>query len=895
MKFKNKHKNHNSDDDFEDYIEDTKKWFEQVPVVPEKFPPATEQLIIELKEEAKKCLESETANYKIKNAKTNSNYQWMKSVMTKGTVSDKIASHTVMIQNDPVHNLELLRSFVGMVKVGKKKECIGVMDALTDLFLEDLLLPNRKLQAFHQKPLTLLNNLSSGNAVSRRKILSVWYFEDQLKEIYDTYIEALNTAAHDSVDNNKEKAITGLFKLLSGNPEQEKKLLAFLVNKLGDPSQKVASKTIYCLGQLIRKHPNMQGVILNEVEKLLFRSNVSTKAQYYSLCYLSQFYLSHEEHEVAKRLINVYFGFFKACVKKGEIDSRMMSALLIGVNRAYPYAKLEEKVISEHLDTIYKIVHLANFNVSLQALCLLYQVSDFTNNVADRYYSALYRKLLDPKIIATSHQAMLLNLIYKSLLKDTEQNRVKAIIKRLLQLCLHLNTSFTCGILYLISQLLNKKKGLLSTIQKATLSVLDEDDDGEEKYNDVKVDAEIEVKDEILSDVENEHINIKKNVSNEKEEIFDLNASVEIVDCKDPEIKTETDEEGSKKSRGWYHLNMNVKKEKNTSEYNPLVRNPLFAGAEHAAFVELHYLRQHFHPTVSLYAMNILNGQLIKYQGDPLKDFTLVRFLDRFVFKNPKQTDEFQSGSHPTFGKRKFYRPKGVKSLSVTSSEYLRTREDNIPVDEKFLHMYLQKKYSNRSLKDEDESDVDSVASDEFEEMLEKMTGTQKEDMDFMEDIGDRLKKNKSKARNEDADDESADEDDSEEELMDEDDEDIEDDENDDLMEEGDEDLLKDLDDDDDEEIMFSDDELKDKTKKNSKKNKKNESVFAPAEEFAELLEDEGSSYGKPGSSNTLSNNDKSHKKQMMWEMKRNNNWSTGKKRKRNNPNKNNKNKRFKK
>lgn len=51
----------------------------------------------------------------------------MKTVMSKGTVSDKIASHTVMIQNDPVHNLELLRNFVGMVKVSKKKECVGVM------------------------------------------------------------------------------------------------------------------------------------------------------------------------------------------------------------------------------------------------------------------------------------------------------------------------------------------------------------------------------------------------------------------------------------------------------------------------------------------------------------------------------------------------------------------------------------------------------------------------------------------------------------------------------------------------------------------------------------------------------------------------------------------------
>ena len=93
-------------------------------------------------------------------------------------------------------------------------------------------------------------------------------------------------------------------------------LLMYLVNKLGDPSQKVASKAIYSLGQLLFKHPNMQGVVLSEVEKLLFRSNISSKAQYYGLCFLSQFYLSHETSEVARRLMEVYFSFFKACVKK---------------------------------------------------------------------------------------------------------------------------------------------------------------------------------------------------------------------------------------------------------------------------------------------------------------------------------------------------------------------------------------------------------------------------------------------------------------------------------------------------------------------------------------------------------------------------------------------------
>jgi ribosome biogenesis protein MAK21 len=48
-------------------------------------------------------------------------------------------------------------------------------------------------------------------------------------------------------------------------------LLRNLVNKLGDPSQKVASKAIYSLIQLLQVHPNMKFVVMEETEKLLFR------------------------------------------------------------------------------------------------------------------------------------------------------------------------------------------------------------------------------------------------------------------------------------------------------------------------------------------------------------------------------------------------------------------------------------------------------------------------------------------------------------------------------------------------------------------------------------------------------------------------------------------------
>lgn len=69
------------------------------------------------------------------------------------------------------------------------------------------------------------------------------------------------------------------------------------------------------------------------------------------------------------------YSFRKFIFVQGEVDSRLMSALLMGVNRAYPFAKLEINKLSEHIGTMYKLVHIGNFSVSLQALCLLHQIA----------------------------------------------------------------------------------------------------------------------------------------------------------------------------------------------------------------------------------------------------------------------------------------------------------------------------------------------------------------------------------------------------------------------------------------------------------------------------------------------------------------------------------------
>lgn len=74
------------------------------------------------------------------------------------------------------------------------------------------------------------------------------------------------------------------------------------------------------------------------------------------------------------------------------------------------------------------------------------------------------RKLLDPGLLACSRQAMFLNLVYKALKADVALRRVKAFVKRLLQVACGHMPPFICGALYLVSEILKAKPALRSQL-----------------------------------------------------------------------------------------------------------------------------------------------------------------------------------------------------------------------------------------------------------------------------------------------------------------------------------------------------------------------------------------------------------------------------------------------
>ena len=75
--------------------------------------------------------------------------------------------------------------------------------------------------------------------------------------------------------------------------------------------------------------------------------------------------------------------------------------------------------------------------------------------IIDRYYRTLYASLHDARLASSAKQAMYLNLLFKSLKADTSSERVKAMVKRLVQLLAaggNGATEFVAGGLYLLGQ-----------------------------------------------------------------------------------------------------------------------------------------------------------------------------------------------------------------------------------------------------------------------------------------------------------------------------------------------------------------------------------------------------------------------------------------------------------
>ncbi|XP_032440748.1 CCAAT/enhancer-binding protein zeta isoform X2 [Xiphophorus hellerii] len=822
------------------------KWFELEYASEGSDTPQDAAVVSRYKELAQRLFESEVELYRTKkNMQRGANSAWMKTVVSSGALADRMAAMTVLVQDAPVHMLEHVETLVSMVKrKGSRRMGLMALDTIRELLLSDLLPEHRKLRPFAQRPFDQLEERASGNRDARDRRLILWYFEHQLKQQVAQFVAALDEVGHDTVGATKVKALTTAHELLSSRPEQERALLVQVVNKLGDPDYKMAAKAAHLLETLLHNHPNMKAVVCCEVERLMFRPNVGAKAQYYAVCFLSQVMLSHDEAPLAAKLIAVYFSFFGACVKKKDVESKMLSALLTGVNRAYPYADAGDEKVREQLDTLFRVVHVAKFNTAVQALMLLFQVLDAQQSVSDRFYVALYKKLLDPGLAVSPRQSLFLNLLFKALKADVAPRRVKAFAKRLLQVAAQQGACFAAGALFLISEVMKAKPGLRMLLQQG--------EDGAE----------------------------------EEEEFKDVCEERRLDEEEEEEESPAVAEPATRPTASWVH-HQNLEGGRSSQNYDPVHRNPLFCGADRSPLWELHRLSLHFHPSVSLFARTVLQGEPVQYSGDPLQDFTLIRFLDRFVFRNPKQLRGKQNTDSAAL------RPKQrfpVGSLPVNGAEFLSRDESQIPVDQVFFHRFFKKrqqeKQSRQPRPDGDEESVESVDDDEFEEALDSLEAdfTIFPDLDFAGNVRSK------KGRDSEDSDLEDDLDDEEVSLGSMDEEDFGEDEGGTFMDPDDE--VPELEDGQDEDVPEGSGEEAElpaipQTRKRKsfkepnssgplepqkdkkKKRRKDGGVCASAEEFGSLLDENTDCKLDNISMNAMANSDRAGLKQLKWESQR--------------------------
>ena len=673
--------------------------------------PLDQDQIHKLFERGKDALMKDNDAYYNEFTKNSSQRKFMSQILNDGTLNDKISALTLLIQESPLHNLKSMDILVSYCNKKSRTSILQSLNAIKDLFLNNgILPPNRKLKFFKNQNLSMLIN---------KKTLALWYFEDYLKKLFFQLLEIMEKLSHDPITHIRMTVLTHVFDFLTQSPEQEFNLLRLGVNKLGDIDNKVSAKTSFQLLKLQNNHPNMKQIVIDNVVDVALKKNEGYHTIYYAVLTLNQTILKKTEQEIANSLIKVYFTLFekflihsssfantnsdkldhknsatselqtsksyetskrKKNVKKGkkggvsvkavvkteqeiieEKNAKLFSAILTGLNRAFPFSDLPSELYEERLDTLFKITHSSNFNTSIQALSLIFQViSKKTTLNPDRYFKTLYESLLDPRLVTSSKQGIYLNLLYKSLKFDKDVSRVEAFVKRIFQICSHWsNIGAVAGMLYLVLQLLKivpQIKNLLINSPTDYTYESDNEEEGEEE---------------------------KKENSEKKQKYFS-------------------------KDR----------------QYDPKKRDPKFANADKSSLWEITHFLQHFHPTVQSYAKAFVGEESDEELSKPdLGLYTLAHFLDRFVYRNFKQKTTARGSSimQPLGGQHTGSllvkaSDRVLNELPANTENWLSKKTQDIKPDEKFFHQYFSTKQS--AIKKTDPKKKSSNADDEEDDEL---------------------------------------------------------------------------------------------------------------------------------------------------------------------------------
>ena len=622
----------------------------------------------QIKVEAEQAFKKSEQKFKSKNASDNE-LKLLNDLQRKGTLSDKVSALMMKVQKsyipDKFCDFASIEALMHIAKKKSRHHSQASIEGLKELFV-DTLLPNRPLQYIND---TEMVKVPGG--------LSRLHFEDKLKHKYTEFINILKSHSLDTIDFSKKSAISVLGSLLIKS-EMQDYIIECIVNKLGDPSTCIPTHVVLECNHLVWKNKLLLEPVLKAISRFLTRPALSSSAKFYSIVFLNSLKLHTADQVAIQLLIQTLLRLFPIVVQETRTSgNRAVSLLLKALNKNFPLftnKSAYHDFFTEEINEIYRLAHLNNTSIQIEALRFIFQSEQAQGFVSDRYYRALYEFILPVpcmRSITYKSQAMLFNTLMISLKEDTNISRVKAFAKRILQICLISEPPFILASLILISEMIKIHKSINQMLEVPS-------DDEEEVYEDMPDSDQEEIKQESYS---------KSKTSKKSKE--------------KPKEKAKA-----------------VEKKGKISGYDALKREPRFSAAESSALYELGILAMHPHPSVAKWARLLMGQESIEYEGDPLLDFTLVNFLDRFEYRNPKK-----SLINKLKGKK--VRMSLVED-AVNTKEFRDKEGSSVREEELFFHKYF--KLRPERVKEEEEEEGSEAEEEEFGDEFREFGNEEGED-----------------------------------------------------------------------------------------------------------------------------------------------------------------------
>ena len=548
--------------------------------------------IEQLYQKAKNIYELKTSSYDLDkidyNQKVNKEKRWTHDILQKGTFDDKISALLLYIRENPKMTLKYLEILIKLSENKNRRKNDTIIIGLKDLFLESIL-QGKKYLSFNNR----YKNINNNN-INEEELFNS-YYEDKIHHLYLRLLNLLEDSINnEGIINIKKKNMEYLSEMLIKQPESEEKILQAIVNKLGDTSSEIYNYTIKLLNRIQEIHMNMSNIIFKYVT-IFYTINDKKESKLNALNYLVQMEIPNVTNFNYKKIfleesINFFFGLFNQISNENENNNM---------------TEIEKKLKTEKNKKKIK---------KLKKLILENKTKDVIN---DKFLSLIVKRI---------------NILFRYVKNQKNQmEKINEIIESKISILFKLshskNIKLSIEILKLLFGIITSQdQNFVSRYYKSLYELISLNKLSSSKY--VKEALKLILISLMFDNNNNRICSFIKRLLE-----MCLISEPPYIIC----ILIIISQVIRNKNKLWKMIEREQKGVK--LFYDSTKRDPQFAQGEYSFLNELFLLEKHYHPSVQRMAKFIIenyNKDIISYNGDPLLDFSLTNFLEKFMLKNPK-------------------------------------------------------------------------------------------------------------------------------------------------------------------------------------------------------------------------------------------------------------------